>query len=1468
MNHLYLIFVFVHIYVGYSAGTTRDTVLCAVPVANDSCPENDITCDYCLTISQYAQNSETYFSANSKLIFLEGEHKLNKNFILHGGENFTTLTLEGKPRISRIHFEKLVTFAIFDMQNLAIVSLEFLENSIFNIGNSKAVTVSNVRLSETGFSFENIDQLVALNLTVSNASGVLSTLLNIQKSNAEFTNLNVMKNSGKSIVLVNQSSIQFTGTVFKDNTAVESSSLTITSSSASFEGRNQFYMNSCENDGGAMSVVDSTVVFHHRTDFIANTAKESGGALNVRYSFLSFSGLLTAKSNSISPQFSLDKLFGGFMSSFWSNITISGTAIFENNYIDGLALCLGGAIATRMSTLVALSGSIEFRSNHAKCISSHGGAIALVNSILRAVDIHFEFSKNTASSTGGAISLLGESVNYNQFTNNTLHISGISLLEANQVSNIGGAIYGDGTFNVNFTGNTSIVKNDAMMFGSHIAFSFGVESHASFNGRTELKHAYSASSMVTVSEDVQLIFCGETIIDNNTALDGTGVLVNDNGAYYHFVGRTIFQGNKGIVLVLHHNLSSDQPLLFGEALFLDNDVSISLISSKAHLVGDFRFVRNTGPCIIIARPSNITFNGTMAFESNSADSGSAISSIGSTVYMNSDNIFHNNSAQYDGGSVYLIDSNFYLNAEHKFIANSAKRGGVVYAINSNVHLSGDLMFTQNYAESGGVFALGVYAILHLSNLSINLTKNMAKEGGIIYVEDVFNSIDCSDDSALPVPKAVFVRPKCFYSVVKDSHVSIVNSESVATGRGNILFGGNLMRCDNKLASYDFQRLFGLRLMVQTQNISSNPYQIVLCSLDNRLTSSTLRTLPGKHFSVPVVALDQLSQPISSIVRAQLPAQSNYTSRLGRFQSKQTANGSCTSLNYRVFTQAPSMELTLYAEGPCNIEGTASVSVTIQFGDCPDGFQLAHDECTCASDLLKYTSVCNVDDESILNTGDFWAKGLYDNGSYVGVMSFPHCPFDYCRQTSVYFTLTEPDPQCAQNRSGIMCGECSANHSLTLGGGGCALCSTNPSITFALLLLFITSGIALVALLTLLKLTIMYGTLNGLIFYANIVGSNKDVFKIQGWADVFISWINLDFGFKICFYDKMDIYAHTWMQFIFPFYIWMLIGIIIAISHYSAWMTRRLGSNPVAVLATLILLSYAKLLRTIITVFYYANLELPHGQTTQVWLYDGNIAYLRGKHIPLFIFALIFFVFAFIPYSLLLLLGPWLQTIPSEIFGESRYKAWMRKLLVNWYKDYRIQSFMTAYTAPYNSGYHYWTGMFLMLRCVLFLVFASNFLGDPSTNLLAIAIVTLMTIVFIQLLKGRVYKSWWVDVLEALFLLNLGVLSTATFYTTSTSGNQLTLAHFSVGFSLILFAIIIMFHLKKQVISTRVYKIIDQKLRSTGLQLLRKFRRDEATTEQFSSVIDESTADKELTQPVAPVTTYISLPTSTTPLIQN
>jgi len=140
---------------------------------------------------------------------------------------------------------------------------------------------------------------------------------------------------------------------------------------------------------------------------------------------------------------------------------------------------------------------------------------------------------------------------------------------------------------------------------------------------------------------------------------------------------------------------------------------------------------------------------------------------------------------------------------------------------------------------------------------------------------------------------------------------------------------------------------------------------------------------------------------------------------------------------------------------------------------------------------------------------------------------------------------------------------------------------------SLLIPFAMAGIVLVVFLLALKLTVSVGTINGLIFYANIVAVNQAIFFPSGDNNiltVFIAWVNLDLGIETCFYDGMDAYARTWLQFVFPFYLWLLTALIILASHCSLRLSKYLGTNPVSVLATLFLLSYAKLLRTIISAF--------------------------------------------------------------------------------------------------------------------------------------------------------------------------------------------------------------------------------------------------------------------------------------------
>ena len=245
-------------------------------------------------------------------------------------------------------------------------------------------------------------------------------------------------------------------------------------------------------------------------------------------------------------------------------------------------------------------------------------------------------------------------------------------------------------------------------------------------------------------------------------------------------------------------------------------------------------------------------------------------------------------------------------------------------------------------------------------------------------------------------------------------------------------------------------------------------------------------------------------------------------------------------------------------------------------------------------------------------------------------------------------------------------------------------------------------------------------------------------------------------------------------------------IITAWKYSSSRITRVFGSNPVAVLATLFLLSYAKLLRTIIAALYFTFLDYPDEVRVAVWLYDGNVLYIHGKHIVLFLAALLVFLILFLPYAFLLTLGHWLQANSNR-----RLLYWINK----------IKPFFDAYHGPYTDQHRYWTGLMLCLRCILFAVFAllSLVSADPCHNLLAIevAVVGLLTLIHFT---GLIYKRLFLDIIEASFILNLGILAAATYSVrlAETPENQAIVTYISVGIAFTTFVWVLVYHTYQQV----------------------------------------------------------------------
>ena len=274
------------------------------------------------------------------------------------------------------------------------------------------------------------------------------------------------------------------------------------------------------------------------------------------------------------------------------------------------------------------------------------------------------------------------------------------------------------------------------------------------------------------------------------------------------------------------------------------------------------------------------------------------------------------------------------------------------------------------------------------------------------------------------------------------------------------------------------------------------------------------------------------------------------------------------------------------------------------------------------------------------------------------------------------------------------------------------------------------------------------------------------------------------------------YGRTRLQFIFPLYVWALVALIILVSHCSTYAARIFGRNPVSVLATLFLLSYTKLLRTIITIFSVGIIEYPEeSETKAVWLYDGNITYFEGKHIPLFITALIFLIFLFLPYTFLILFGQCLRKLPRKrCFGGARSMV--------------FTSLMDAYHAPYKIKHRYWTGLLLLVRCVLFLTFSFNVLGDPNINLLAIT--TAILVVNVPLTYLKVYTNKYLNILELSFLCNLGILTSVTHQVQLTADSKEIVSIISVTIVFATFLLIIIFHSYLQLRDSAVWKQIQRR----------------------------------------------------------
>ena len=432
--------------------------------------------------------------------------------------------------------------------------------------------------------------------------------------------------------------------------------------------------------------------------------------------------------------------------------------------------------------------------------------------------------------------------------------------------------------------------------------------------------------------------------------------------------------------------------------------------------------------------------------------------------------------------------------------------------------------------------------------------------------------------------------------------------------------------------------------------------------------------------------------------------------------------------------------------------------------CPIGFTLQNGICDCDPVLFPYTDQCYIDYSAIGRSANTWitAYSEANNTKYF----IADCSMDYCLPYSSTVNLLHPDLQCQFNRTGILCSQCQHHLSMVFGSSRCMKC-TNLHILITIIV--IVAGIVLVVLLYLLNLTVTKGTINGIIFYANVVSINDSVFLINDNVfkplRVFISFTNLDLGIETCFYNGMDSYAKMWLQLFFPLYLIIIAVSIIIASRYSSRILRLTYTRSLPVLATLFLLSYTGVLRTVLTVlFSYSTItHLPSGHKQIVWSIDANVPLFGLKFTILFITCLVLFLLL-IPFNITLLFTRFL----------------LRFKIINQFKP-----LLDAFQGSYKDKYYYWIAGHIVLRSLLFALYGFQ-------TKLRLIMTTVILILF-TVYNGYTcpHKNKLVNIQELLLLINLTIMYAISYQCSEITFFNVT--NITIGLAFIQFCIIALYH---------------------------------------------------------------------------
>ena len=903
-----------------------------------------------------------------------------------------------------------------------------------------------------------------------------------------------------------------------------------------------------------------------------------------------------------------------------------------------------------------------------------------------------------------------------------------------------------------------------------------------------------------------LILSFNSSIDSKTIIDGS--YFEHNFVHYTCKGGALsatFFFNK-------RNLTKQRyrPLVITNSKFKSNGFSDGRSISGTIKVAVYKVLNYSEPEGVVV----ISFS-RLTFELNTSPKfGTCISIVSSTFPIKGNNyltIFFNSIVAYNNPNLslkgisnpaslfhFLNIFNVIINGTVTEPGNFSHNYGSVFELmRSQAVLAGHLLFNANIANHGAAFLLTENSVIFLKKgLRAHFTNNIVRSlGGAI----------CSVNESPKEPNCTFQ----WYFRNDYKNISLTFSNNTAALAGNSVYSPNLYHCyyirlKKRLTLHMATKMYKVMFKnIFPGDIASEPKSMKLIT-----SKSKYEIYPGMSMHIPIVVTDinhKLTYGIVTVIPVDfLLKKLNwwFSDYQGSFIIKGKKNSAAVTLTIHTtdvttLDKESTLQFTLLLDLLHSSQKNEIVELNVKLKSCPLGFTLGSSgSCVCSDLLTNFNQqiTCDIENNTFIKPADL---GVW-MGSSSSKFSIAYCHPSYCNigsqltfihlnSSGSYIGSTNSTiylPLCYGSRTGDACGECISNYSVVFGSTECKDCSSYfwPFT----IILYIIIGPLLVLLLYTLKLTLTTGTLNGIIFYAQIVNIGiihylnipcnecaKELMYLIRLTSVFISWLNLNLGFPLCFYNGMTEIWKAGLSLLFPVYLLLIVCLLIILSRYSVKISNHFSRSSIQVLVTIVHLSFTKLLQSVLDVFSSAKIYTEGDVPKTVWYNNGTIAYNSESHGWLMAITSIVAGLILIPYFIVILLGKFL--LKFDMIRES------------------IRPFYEAIHAPYRRNKWYW---FALHQLFVLLTYVSETLSKGRIPLFLSLLLIYHILLYLHT-KSTPFRYKTLNWLNLMILLALNVvfLVSQYMYLTDASPKQLVMFFAIANYPVIaVFMLIIAYHI--------------------------------------------------------------------------